>query len=100
MESKLEKDCKALCAQYGFGCHKLTQPGHRGWPDLMVTIPGKPTTVFFELKRPGGGGVVAPHQEKCAKELRALGYTVFVGINSYADFKQHLIGCMIGALDR
>ena len=55
--------------------YKWVSPGNNGVPDRMVCLPGG-RVVFAELKAPGK----QPRPEQAAKhrELRALGFPVFV----------------------
>lgn len=53
---------------------KFTSPSMRGVPDRMILLPGG-RIYFVELKAPGQRP--RPLQEKRARQLRALGFSVY-----------------------
>lgn len=70
-EKALVKKVKAL----GGLCIKFTSPSMMGIPDRIVLLP-KAKLGFVELKRPGGKA--RPIQIKRIKDLKKLGFKVFV----------------------
>ncbi|WP_019213998.1 VRR-NUC domain-containing protein [Fenollaria massiliensis] len=71
IEKALVKKVKAL----GGLCIKFTSPSMMGIPDRIVLLP-KAKLGFVELKRPGGKA--RPIQIKRIKDLKKLGFKVFV----------------------
>lgn len=74
-EKDVEKQLvKAVKAKDGM-CPKLVSPGTDGMPDRMVLLP-EGRIGFVEVKAPGAKP--RPLQEKRHKQLRKLGFRVFV----------------------
>ena len=71
IERKLVETVKAA----GGICPKLVSPGTNGMPDRMVLLP-KGRIGFVEVKAPGGAP--RPLQTHRHRQLRALGFPVFV----------------------
>lgn len=71
IEKALVKKVKAL----GGLCIKFTSPSMMGIPDRIVLLP-KGKLGFVELKRPGGKA--RPIQIKRIKDLKKLGFKVFI----------------------
>lgn len=71
IEKALVKKVKAL----GGLCIKFTSPSMMGIPDRIVLLP-KGKLGFVELKRPGGQA--RPIQIKRIKDLKKLGFKVFI----------------------
>lgn len=71
IEKALVKKVKAL----GGLCIKFISPSMMGIPDRIVLLP-KAKLGFVELKRPGGKA--RPIQIKRIKDLKKLGFKVFV----------------------
>ena len=71
IEQRLVKAVKALNGM----CPKLVSPGTDGMPDRMVLLPGC-RIGFVEVKAPGKEP--RPLQTQRHKQLRALGFPVFV----------------------
>lgn len=71
IEKALVKKVKAL----GGLCIKFTSPSMMGIPDRIVLLP-KGKLGFVELKRPGGKA--RPIQTKRIKDLKELGFKVFI----------------------
>lgn len=76
LEKELERKLRYY-VETGLGgrCMKWVSPGNRGVPDRIVLLPGG-QAAFIEMKRPGGR--VDPLQEYWHKQLRSLGYPVYV----------------------
>lgn len=66
---------------------KWVSPGWGGAPDRIVLLPGG-KIAFVELKKPAG--LPRLLQLKRAKELEALGFKVFCGVNSKAAVENML----------
>jgi hypothetical protein len=75
-ESAIEKYLTDTVELLGGMCYKLAVPGRRGYPDQLVKLPGREAFVV-EVKRPKGG-VVAKLQMERHKEMRAIGWRVYV----------------------
>ena len=74
-ERDIEKSLITAVRKAGGLCLKFTSPGWAGAPDRMcLFFPGR--VIFVELKRPGGK--VRPLQERRAKQLKQLGFEVYV----------------------
>ena len=71
IEGKLAK----VVRQLGGMCPKLVCPGFDGMPDRLVLLPGG-SIAFVEVKAPGRKP--RPLQEKRHKQLRELGFPVYV----------------------
>ena len=71
IEGKLAK----VVRQLGGMCPKLVCPGFDGMPDRLVLLPGG-RIAFVEVKAPGRKP--RPLQEKRHKQLRELGFPVYV----------------------
>ena len=71
IEGKLAKAVRQL----GGMCPKLVCPGFDGMPDRLVLLPGG-RIAFVEVKAPGRKP--RPLQEKRHKQLRELGFPVYV----------------------
>lgn len=71
IERKLVETVKAASGI----CPKLVSPGTDGMPDRMVLLP-KGRIGFVEVKAPGGAP--RPLQTHRHRQLRALGFPVFV----------------------
>lgn len=71
IEQKLVKTVKAA----GGICPKLVSPGTDGMPDRIILLPGE-RIGFAEVKAPGI--LPRPLQVKRHKQLRSLGFPVFI----------------------
>ncbi len=69
-----QKLVKAVKAEHGL-CPKLVSPGTDGMPDRLLLLPGA-RMAFVEVKAPGKKP--RPLQTQRHKQLRALGFLVFV----------------------
>jgi len=83
IESKLRDKVK----QRGGRAVKFVSPGYNGMPDRILLLPGG-RIAFAEVKAPGKKPT--PLQEKRARELRELGFTVYV-VDS-VEAVQQLVG--------
>ena len=72
-ESKLERRLKREVQKVGGKALKFESPGMAGVPDRLVLLPGG-KLIFVEMKAPGE--TLRPLQEKRAKEIRSLGFSV------------------------
>lgn len=88
-ESDLEKFTRLYIKLHGGLALKFISPGHAGVSDRLVLMPGG-KMCFMELKAPGRKP--RPLQVRRIKQLRALGFKVFV-----VDRKEQ-IGGIIDAL--
>jgi len=84
VEEHLRKSVKALRGK----AYKFVSPGNAGVPDRLVLLPGGKVT-FVELKATGKKATVL--QEAKHREIRALGFEVFV-IDSKAGVDEFLQG--------
>lgn len=83
-ESEIEAALKRRVSQAGGDSYKWVSPGLTGVPDQIVLIPVPPELQsivaqyirFVELKAPGK--TPTPRQRLIHKQLRDLGYQVFV----------------------
>lgn len=76
LEKKIEKKVdKYIKRHLGGKTRKMNGMGFRDWPDRMVLLPGCPV-LFIEFKRRGRDAT--PSQADLHKELRAMGYEVWV----------------------
>ena len=87
LEAKVEaRLCYAIKVRGG-RAYKFTSPAHRGVPDRIVVLPGRPP-IFVELKRLAGK--LTPLQEQeCIQLRKALGQEVFV-LYGYPDVDEFL----------
>ncbi len=74
-EKKIEQMLVRAVKAAGGICPKLVSPGTDGMPDRMVLLP-KGRIGFVEVKAPGGAP--RPLQTHRHRQLRALGFPVFV----------------------
>ena len=74
-EKDIEKKLVQEIKKSGGMCPKFIAPGYDGMPDRIALLP-EGHMAFVELKRPGGKP--RPLQVKRHKELRALGFRVYV----------------------
>jgi len=88
-ERDLERFTTMFIKSRGGLALKFISPGHAGVPDRLVLMPGG-KMCFMELKAPGRKP--RPLQVRRIKQLRALGFKVFV-----VDRKEQ-IGGIINAL--
>ena len=88
-ERDLERYTTMFIKSHGGLALKFISPGYAGVPDRLVLMPGG-KMCFMELKAPGRKP--RPLQVRRIKELRALGFKVFV-----VDGKEE-IGGIINAL--
>ena len=88
-ERDLERYTTMFIKSHGGLALKFISPGYAGVPDRLVLMPGG-KMCFMELKAPGRKP--RPLQVRRIKELRALGFKVFV-----VDRKEK-IGGIIDAL--
>lgn len=73
-ESKLERRLEKEIKRRGGLALKLTVPNRRGMPDRLILLPGE-KIYFVEMKAPGKKlGLL---QEKRARQLRTLGFSVY-----------------------
>ncbi len=75
-ESVVEQHLITTVAQLGGMTYKFVVPGRRGYPDRIVKLPGV-SAFLVELKKPRGG-VVSEVQKVIHKELRAVGWRVYL----------------------
>ena len=73
-ESRLERRLKKEIEKRGGLALKLTVPNKRGMPDRLILLPGE-KIYFVEMKAPGEKP--RPLQRKRAKQLQALGFSVY-----------------------
>ena len=73
-ESRLERRLKREIENLGGMSLKLTVPNRRGMPDRLILLPGG-KVYFVEMKAPGKKP--RPLQIKRAKQLKALGFSVY-----------------------
>lgn len=74
-EKQVEQKLVKAVKQQGGICPKLVSPGTDGMPDRLVLLP-KARIGFVEVKAPGKEP--RPLQAKRHKELRDLGFQVFI----------------------
>ena len=74
-ESEIEKHLRAEAKRMGGMAVKFTSPGLDGVPDRIVLLPGR-KIAFVELKAPGKKP--RPLQEKRMRQLKSLGFPVYV----------------------
>ena len=74
-ESEIESRLQAEVKKMGGMAVKFTSPGLDGVPDRIVLLPGK-KIAFVELKAPGKKP--RPLQEKRMRQLKSLGFPVYV----------------------
>ncbi|HRR77728.1 MAG TPA: VRR-NUC domain-containing protein [Ruminococcus sp.] len=74
-EKEIEKKLRDTVRKKGGLCWKFTSPGTAGVPDRIVLMP-KGRLAFVEVKAPGEKP--RPLQRKRIKQLRALGFPVYV----------------------
>lgn len=74
-EKKIEDDFVLFARTLGVKAIKFIDPSNTGAPDRMVLMPGG-QVLFIEFKAPGEGP--DPKQVQYHKELRDLGFKVFV----------------------
>jgi len=86
LESKIERRLKQEVEKRGGRAWKFVSPGMAGVPDRLILLPGG-KVIFVELKAPGEQ--LRPLQEKRAKELRELGFTVYK-IDSISEIKSFI----------
>lgn len=75
LEKEIEKELVKKVKALGGLCIKFTSPSMMGIPDRIVLLP-KAKLGFVELKRPGGKA--RPIQVKRIKDLKELGFKVFI----------------------
>lgn len=75
-EDTIEKYLITTIEVLGGGCYKFVVPGRRGYPDRICKLPGG-DAFLIEVKRPKGG-VLARLQAEIHKELRAVGWRVYL----------------------
>lgn len=73
-ESRLERRLKKAIENLDGVALKLTVPNKRGMPDRMILLPGG-RIYFVEMKAPGEKPRLL--QRKRAKQLKALGFSVY-----------------------
>ena len=74
-EKETERKLVRAVKKVGGICPKLVSPGMDGMPDRMILLPGC-RIGFVEVKAPGKKP--RPLQVKRHKELRSLGFPVFI----------------------
>ena len=74
-ESEIESCLRAEVKKMGGMAVKFTSPGLDGVPDRIVLLPGR-KIAFVELKAPGKK--LRPLQEKRMRQLKSLGFPVYV----------------------
>ena len=74
-EKRVEKIFTDAVKKMGGMAVKFTSPGLDGVPDRIVLLPGR-KIAFVELKAPGKKP--RPLQEKRMRQLKSLGFTVYV----------------------
>ena len=74
-EKKIEQRLVRAIKEAGGICPKLVSPGMDGMPDRMALLPGG-RIGFVEVKAPGQSP--RPLQTRRHRQLRALGFLVFV----------------------
>ena len=74
-EKQIEHALVMAVKAAGGMCPKLVSPGTHGMPDRMILLP-KGHIGFVEVKAPGNNP--RPLQERRHKQLRELGFKVFI----------------------
>ncbi len=74
-ESRIERKLTLQAKKMGGMAVKFVSPGLDGVPDRIVLLPGK-KIAFVELKAPGKKP--RPLQEKRMRQLKSLGFPVYV----------------------
>ncbi len=74
-ESRIERHLRVSVKKMGGMAVKFTSPGLDGVPDRIVLLPGR-KIAFVELKAPGKKP--RPLQEKRMRQLKSLGFPVYV----------------------
>ena len=74
-ESRIERKLTLQAKKMGGMAVKFTSPGLDGVPDRIVLLPGR-KIAFVELKAPGKKP--RPLQEKRMRQLKSLGFPVYV----------------------
>jgi hypothetical protein len=74
-ENEIERRLAVSVKKMGGMAVKFTSPGLDGVPDRIVLLPGK-KIAFVELKAPGKKP--RPLQEKRMRQLKSLGFPVYV----------------------
>lgn len=75
MEKQIEQYLKTGVEKLGGLCLKFATPGKQGAPDRIVLWPGR-VCHFIETKAPGGR--LSPLQLAYHKQLRGLGFAVWI----------------------
>jgi hypothetical protein len=76
-EKRLQQFIQKKLTGLGCLCYKVSADYRRGWPDLTVTPPGKPT-FYIEVKNPNGRGHLSRWQDIMIARIRAQGTAVYV----------------------
>ena len=71
LESKVESSYRTLVESAGGEFLKFVSPGHAGYPDRIVLLPGG-RIIFVEFKRPGEKPRLL--QKKRGERLKELGF--------------------------
>ena len=74
-ESRIERHLRVSVKKMGGMAVKFVSPGLDGVPDRIVLLPGR-KIAFVELKAPGKKP--RPLQEKRMRQLKCLGFPVYV----------------------
>jgi hypothetical protein len=85
LERAIERRLKILVKLAGGVAYKLDSRAHKGAPDRVIQIPGKPT-VFVELKTDTGN--LSPLQQVEIERIRKAGGTAHVlyGMQAIEEF--------------
>ncbi len=86
LEKQIEARLKREVKKAGGLALKFTPPGTAGLPDRIVLLPGS-RIYFVEVKAPGKK--LRPLQQKRKKQLKRLGFRVFV-IDSYPAVREFI----------
>ena len=81
LERDIERALVGMVKRHGGLCLKWVCPGWSGVPDRIILLPGG-RVLFAETKRPKGGEV-RKLQDWWSRQLKRLGFTVWVVWNKH-----------------
>ena len=97
-EAALEDECCRWARGLGLAAVKLEKNGNKGIPDRAIIAPGG-RTLYVELKRPDGRGVVSDEQAFWSRFLGGGGVIVDNEVDfkrAIMDFFSHELIMMVG----